>query len=1016
MVETRSNKKPAKDDRASSSSSGPSGSLSVEQLVELHQSRDVGAFNKLGGIQGLASGLGVNLAQGIAASEAENKFATRREKYGINQVPPPPPVTLFELIWEGLQDKTLVMLCIAAVVSLILGIREDPKTGWIEGTAILVAVVVVVMVASLNDYQKERQFRKLNDKKNNKLVKVLRGGEQRQVSVYEILVGDIVVIETGDILAADGILLEADNMKCDESAMTGESDMIKKTPEKAPFLLSGCQVTEGIGKMMVVCVGPNSETGRTMALLQTPPEDTPLQIKLEGLADKIARVGLIAATTILILLVLKFFGQMYMEGRSFELHMVSQLVKFFITAVTIVVVAVPEGLPLAVTISLAYSMMKMLKDMNLVRHLEACETMGGATNICSDKTGTLTKNVMTVVKGWIAGEKFEKVDDLKGKIKINPSVMNRLVHAISANSTAYEAKQEDGTMMFIGSKTETALLGFIRAIGFDFNDLRERITRVKLYPFSSTNKRMATIVSVDETFKPAQRVYVKGASEVVLGFCTSVVKSDGQIAPLNEADKKKLLNQIEEFASQGLRTICLAYAPLADKFVAGEEPPEQNLICVGIVGIKDPVRDEVPAAVEQCHKAGITVRMVTGDNILTAKKIAEECGIWRPNDNSIIAIEGPEFRAMSPAERDKIIPRIRVMARSSPTDKYTLVTRLKEMGEVVAVTGDGTNDAPALKAANVGFAMGITGTEVSKEASDIILMDDNFSSIVKAVLWGRNVYDSIRKFLQFQLTVNCVAVTVAFVGALTNEHGESPLKPVQLLWVNLIMDTMAALALATEPPTPDLLERKPYGKNDGLITPQMWRNIIGQGLYQLFVNFAVLYLGPAIFSVEKESVNHLTCIFNTFVLCQLFNEVNCRKLGRELNAFSGLFSNIIFVSIMIFTVLAQWLIVTFGGEFAGTTPLTSDQWLRCAILGAGSLPVGLLLRSVFAAPEPQRYSVTDTSSAPAESPKSKAKAGWNKVRATAKTVPAAQAFQEAGQRSLISSLRHDHRRTKSFLE
>jgi len=459
---------------------------------------------------------------------------------------------------------------------------------------------------------------------------------------------------------------------------------------------------------------------------------------------------------------------------------------------------------------------------------------------------------------------------------------------------------------------------------------------------------------------------------------------------------------INRYATQGLRTICTAYGVLDSKKILDDEPPEQGLTCIAILGIKDPVRDEVPEAVALCQKAGIVVRMVTGDNIETAKQIARECGIY-DEDNGGIAMEGPAFRVLSPKKMDEVLPKLQVLARSSPTDKHTLVSRLKQLGEVVAVTGDGTNDAPALKEAHVGFSMGITGTEVSKEASDIILMDDNFSSIVKAVMWGRNVYDSIRKFLQFQLTVNLVAVGVAFIGAISDEHGESPLKPVQLLWVNLIMDTMAALALATEVPTADLLNRLPYGKNDNLITKQMWRNIIGQATYQFIVSLGMLYVGPHFLGVEEGSVRHLTLIFNSFVMCQLFNEINSRKLGKEINVFSGIFSNKIFVGVMIFTIFAQFLMVEYGGEFMGTYPLTAREWGICVAIGAGGLFVGLLLHSVFAAPPeiPKPRVVAPKIANPS------AVKRWAKVKVAAKAITAVRTMKKP-------SLYHILRRQRSL--
>lgn len=428
-----------------------------------------------------------------------------------------------------------------------------------------------------------------------------------------------------------------------------------------------------------------------------------------------------------------------------------------------------------------------------------------------------------------------------------------------------------------GNKTECAMLEFIKQLGYQFETLRTT-EPLKIFPFSSTRKSMTTILKPDQTQKC--RVYTKGAPEIILKNCSQALDSAGNLVPISKI-MNDAQNRINGYASEGLRTIALAYGDFAAK-PEWTDAPDRDFILIGIVAIQDPLRPEVKDAVEQCKRAGITVRMLTGDNILTAKSIAKECKIFTEGG---LAIEGPDFCKLTDEEIDKILPNLTVMARCSPQDKYRLVQRLKAKGEVVAVTGDGTNDAPQLKEADVGFAMGIQGTEVAKDASDIILLDDNFSSIVKAVLWGRNVFDSIRKFVQFQLTVNFVAVVIAFIGAVSN--GESPLKPVQMLWVNLIMDTLAALALATARPHPDLLNRRPYGRFEGIITPNMWRNILGQGIYQLIVLFMLLYFVHVFPLFELSSVNsdydrlvQTTLVFNTFVFCQLFNEINCTKLGN----------------------------------------------------------------------------------------------------------------------------------------
>lgn len=582
----------------------------------------------------------------------------------------------------------------------------------------------------------------------------------------------------------------------------------------------------------------------------------------------------IAILTVIVLITRYCITEYGIKQHRWTVAFFTPMVKYLITGITVLVVAVPEGLPLAVTISLAYAVKKMMKDNNLVRHLDACETMGNATAICSDKTGTLTTNRMTVVQCYIGGRHYP---ELPPAAQISQKVRTHITEAISINSN-YASKLEKATKQGqldnqLGNKTECGLLGFVEHVGGDYNKIRDEHPTnsfIHVYTFNSSRKSMSTTVK-HPSIPGAYRLYSKGASEIVLNRCKYILDNDGNVKEFSQAEYNDVLKRvIEPMASDGLRTICVAYKdyiPRGEKKQLGqEEIPENlnwdeqeaqligNLTCICICGIQDPVRVEVPDAISKCKSAGIVVRMVTGDNVNTARSIARQCGIVGVNDNFLI-LEGKEFNeriidkstnTVSQAKFDEIWPRLRVLARSSPQDKYTLVkhailSKVAENREVVAVTGDGTNDGPALKKADVGFAMGIQGTDVAKEASDIILTDDNFNSIVKAVMWGRNVYDSISKFLQFQLTVNVVAVVCAFVGACV--VAESPLRAVQMLWVNLIMDTLASLALATEPPTEDLLKRAPYGRTSPLISKDMLKNILGHAVYQLAVIFTLLFAG-----------------------------------------------------------------------------------------------------------------------------------------------------------------------------
>ncbi|KAB1258753.1 Plasma membrane calcium-transporting ATPase 4 [Camelus dromedarius] len=873
-------------------------------------------------------------------------------------------------------------------------------------------------LTAFNDWSKEKSSAAAEPHEKEQKFSIIRNGHIIQLPVAEIVMGDIAQIKYGDLLPADGILIQGNDLKIDESSLTGESEHVKKSLEGDPMLLSGTHVMEGSGRMVVTAVGVNSQTGIIFTLLgasegeeekkkkgkkQGVPENrnkaktqdgvaleiqplnsqegidneekekkaaklpkkekSVLQGKLTHLAVQIGKAGLIMSAITVIILILYFVIDNFVIHRRPWLAectaiYVQYFVKFFIIGITVLVVAVPEGLPLAVTISLAYSVKKMMKDNNLVRHLDACETMGNATAICSDKTGTLTMNRMTVVQAYIGDTRYHQVPSPDVLV---PKVLDLIVNGISINS-AYTSKilppeKEGGLPRQVGNKTECALLGFVTDLKQDYHAVRSEVPEEKLYKvytFNSVRKSMSTVIQ-----KPGGgfRMYSKGASEIILRKCNRILDKKGEAVPFKSKDRDEMIRAvIEPMASEGLRTICIAYRDFSvEPLWDNEAEILTELTCIAVVGIEDPVRPEVPEAIAKCKRAGITVRMVTGDNINTARAIATKCGILTPGDD-LLCLEGKEFNRLIRNEKgeveqeelDKIWPRLRVLARSSPTDKHTLVkgiidSTVGEQRQVVAVTGDGTNDGPALKKADVGFAMGIAGTDVAKEASDIILTDDNFTSIVKAVMWGRNVYDSISKFLQFQLTVNVVAVIVAFTGACITQ--DSPLKAVQMLWVNLIMDTFASLALATEPPTDSLLKRRPYGRNKPLISRTMMKNILGHAVYQLTVIFFLVFAGEKFFDIDSGRLaplhsppsQHYTIVFNTFVLMQLFNEINSRKIHGERNVFSGIFHNLIFCSVVLGTFVSQILIVEFGGKPFSCTKLTLSQWFWCLFIGIGEL-------------------------------------------------------------------------------
>ncbi|XP_026125208.1 plasma membrane calcium-transporting ATPase 3-like isoform X5 [Carassius auratus] len=1052
--------------------------VTVEELCSLMELRGPEALQKIQenytDTETLCHRLKTSPADGLSDNPAD--LEKRRQVFGMNFIPPKKPKTFLQLVWEALQDVTLIILEIAAIISLGLSFYQPPggdteacgnvsagaeeegeaEAGWIEGAAILLSVLCVVLVTAFNDWSKEKQFRGLQSRiEQEQRFAVVRNGTVIQIPVAEMVVGDIAQIKYGDLLPADGVLIQGNDLKIDESSLTGESDHVRKSIAKDPMLLSGTHVMEGSGKMLVTAVGVNSQTGIIFTLLgageveeekkdckkeansnsstQFPSveakdhniingkqdgtlennqnkakkqdeavamemqplksaeggeveekekkkssvakkEKSVLQGKLTKLAVQIGKAGLVMSAITVIILMLYFVIETFViQGVVWLTECtpiyVQYFVKFFIIGVTVLVVAVPEGLPLAVTISLAYSVKKMMKDNNLVRHLDACETMGNATAICSDKTGTLTTNRMTVVQIYIGDQLFRNIPRPD---QINPKTLELITSAISVNcaytSKIIAADKEGGLPKQVGNKTECALLGLVLDLKQEYQAVREQIPEEKLYKvytFNSVRKSMSTVIQMpDGSF----RLYSKGASEILLTKCSFVLGRDGEARAFRPRDKDEMVKKvIEPMACEGLRTICIAYREFpADPMPDWDNETDivSNLICITVVGIEDPVRAEVPEAIRKCQRAGITVRMVTGDNINTARAIAAKCGIIHPGDD-FLCMDGKEFNRRIRNEKgeieqeriDKIWPKLRVLARSSPTDKHTLVkgiidSTIVEQRQVVAVTGDGTNDGPALKKADVGFAMGIAGTDVAKEASDIILTDDNFSSIVKAVMWGRNVYDSISKFLQFQLTVNVVAVIVAFTGACITQ--DSPLKAVQMLWVNLIMDTFASLALATEPPTESLLLRKPYGRNNPLISTTMMKNILGHAVYQLIIIFTLLFVGERIFDIDSgrnaplhsPPSEHYTIIFNTFVLMQLFNEINARKIHGERNVFDGIFSNPIFCSIVLGTFAIQIVIVQFGGKPFSCSPLNVEQWLWCLFVGMGELVWGQVIASV----------------------------------------------------------------------
>ncbi|KAI1436244.1 hypothetical protein GGR50DRAFT_693429 [Xylaria sp. CBS 124048] len=1016
--------------------------FSPGQLGKMFDPKSLSAFYKLGGLGGLEKGLRTNRAAGLstderhldgkvsfeeATSQASSKllhegappspntprrrtstgikrthadgFVDRKRVFRDNRLPEKKGKSFLQLVWITYNDKVLILLSIAAVVSLAIGLfqtfgqkhtAKNPGVEWIEGVAIIVAIVIVVLVGSLNDYQKERQFALLNRKKQDRVVKAVRSGKTVEVSVFDLMTGDVLHLEPGDLIPVDGVLIQGYGVKCDESQATGESDVIRKRPadevfdaiEKGedakkldPFIQSGSRVMEGVGTFLVTSTGVYSSYGKTMMSLSEDPEITPLQSKLNIVAEYIAKLGGAAGLILFIVLFIEFLVRLRSSGDT-PSEKGQQFIQIFIVVVTIIVVAVPEGLPLAVTLALAFATTRMLKDNNLVRHLKACEVMGNATTICSDKTGTLTQNKMRVVAGTVGmshqfGSRSSEADqeglsEKEFATSLCGKAQELLLKSISLNSTAFEG-EADGEMTFIGSKTETALLLYARDhLGMGpVSEERANATILQMIPFDSSRKCMGVVVQLPNG---AARLLVKGASEILLAKCSEILSDPTQDlskSPLTTGNTETINGLIENYASKSLRTIGIIYRdfdvwpPRNAKRIGNDgnqvafEDILHTMTFIGMVGIQDPLRPGVTEAVKECQRAGVIVRMVTGDNKLTARAIATECGILPPDG---LIMEGPEFRNLSRLSQNEIIPRLRVLARSSPEDKRILVRRLKDLGEVVAVTGDGTNDAPALRLADVGFSMGIAGTEVAKEASAIILMDDNFASIVKALKWGRAVNDAVKRFLQFQLTVNVTAVGLTFVTAVSSEDEGSVLTAVQLLWVNLIMDTLAALALATDPPQDSIINRRPEPRTASIVSITMWKMIIGQAIYQLAVTFTLYYGAYAIGIAEREdttlvfSTRRDTLVFNTFVWMQIFNQWNNRRLDNGFNILEGITKNFFFLGINVVVIALQILIIFVGGTPFNISILhpsqTGPQWATAIVLGFLSIPIGAAIRLI----------------------------------------------------------------------
>ncbi|MDH6357335.1 calcium-translocating P-type ATPase, PMCA-type [Parabacteroides sp. PF5-9] len=861
--------------------------------------------------------------QGLTGQEVEES----RRLHGENILTPPPRTSLWKLFLEKFDDPIIRILLVAWLLSMIIaavhcwGPEQEGFKAFLEPIGIFFAIILASGVGFLFEVRANKAFDILNTVNDDNLVKVIREGHIKQIPKKEVVVNDIVILETGEEVPADGHLLEAISLQINESTLTGEP-VISKTTNEADFKLDatypsnrvmrGTTVIDGHGIFLVDQVGDATGYGRVYEGAQIDNGiETPLQIQLKRLASLISKAGYtIAGVTFIALLVKLLLASPGMP----LIDLISDILNIFMIAVTLIVVSVPEGLPMSVTLSLALSMNRMLKTNNLVRKMHACETMGATTVICTDKTGTLTQNQMQVYETnfYNLSQQQLRDDELSLLIK----------EGISVNSTAYLDFSEE-KIKALGNPTEAALLLWLNSKGINYLDLRENTEVIDQLTFSTERKYMATIVQSELLNKKI--LYVKGAPEIVLAKSKRVAIDDS-CKSVDEC-KAGIETQLLAYQNQAMRTLGFAYQIIdeeqEDNFFENGHLQHADLTYVGIVAISDPVREDVPEAVRSCLNAGIAVKIVTGDTPGTAKEIGRQIGIWTEDDSDKNIITGPEFEALSDNEALNRVMDLKIMCRARPTDKQRLVRLLQKKEAVVAVTGDGTNDAPALKAAQVGLSMG-DGTSVAKEASDITILDNSFSSITRAVMWGRSLYRNIQKFLVFQLTINVVACLIVLLGSLLGT--ESPLTITQMLWVNLIMDTFAAAALASLPPNERVMKDKPRrsGKNgDFIISRPMRYDIFGVGFA-----FVVILLGLLYYFQRENGLTpyNLSWFFTFFVMLQFWNMFNAKAFKEGKSAFANLNESKTFLFVACIILIGQYLIVTFGGEMFNVVPLTWKDW------------------------------------------------------------------------------------------
>jgi len=974
----------------------------------------------------------------------EAEVAESRARYGVNRLTPLPREPIWKKFLEKFDEPIIKILLAASLLKIVVDLFEVP--GWrgvaagvvalasvvavfaatfvfrigdwvpaivfglgaiwvvvsalignpsYEGLAVMIAVVLATGVAFLSEYRSDREFEKLNAAKDSVRVKVQRGGSVHTIALEDVVVGDLVLLEMGDEVPADGRVTRANELQIDQSLMTGESEPVKRlvaredetsdSPDVPGNLFRATQVVDGVGQMLVTNVGDDTMIGqiarrlsgeqdeadeadsreeRVQRKLLISKSSTPLQEKLTVLARLISRVGYIAAVAIFLALLVRglLTGAIHWpapgeDAGKVHLANVKELLGYFVYMVIIIVVAVPEGLPMSVTVSLAIAWRKMSKANSLVRQLVACETVGSATVICCDKTGTLTQNRMTVSRIGLDARVFER--DVAGAGTGPGTPLRWMIVNSAVNSTA-SLEEKNGKFQTIGNTTEGALLSWLSVGGWfqtapiDYVELRSNNPVLYQVHFSSDRKRMTTVARVEDDVV----TLVKGAPERILARCGRYLAADGTPRDLTPEVRADIQAQLAATAGDAMRTLAFAHAEVPAGFPQDEDAIharrgeiEQDLIFDGFVGIRDPLRDDVREAVQKCRDAGIEVKMITGDTIETARAIGHEVGLL--DAPASIVMTHDEFARLSDEELLAKIPHLRILARALPADKYRLVKLLQSQNHVVAMTGDGTNDAPALKKADVGLAMGVSGSEVAKEASKIVLLDDAFSTIVRGVHWGRALYENIQRFIQFQLTINVSALAIVFIGPFLNL--KPPFTVLQLLWINVIMDTFAAIALCSEPPRENLMHKPPKRRDERILTRSMVANILVTAAFFVVVMIGLLigmqqlnwFAGGGPLSDEFPLTYRQTTIFFTvYVFFQLWNQLNCRSLSPQEPGWHRLFENPQFLAIASLTVVGQVLIVTIGGKVFNVEPLGLVDWLVIAAATSSVLVFAEIARRV----------------------------------------------------------------------